>query len=945
MTTVNPPELLQWIAFCKKTGILALTRNGFTSSVFFKNGEVISFDTTDPANGWERLLTGKLTDDQMKATLTFRQKAAIGLPQAILAQGFLGESDLQELLKEHAKETIYDFCLWHDGDFHFNENGLDEKELVRIRLDVHPLLLEGARRSDEWKRIREAFPHEGLRLRLNESDRLSDSEKSAFEQRLQGLSPFQLVVLQLVDEGRPLGEIVKALPAGEFQVYFELFQMFQEGLIVIQDKAAEVQSQEQATAPEERPSEMAPSGPSALEWMDLRLWREMQNDLAEITGLTIATFDHPQHPVVDISNNHRICQLSQESAQGRKLCDFYCGKNLRKSFQTDDTLSYQCHNKLQCVILPLEVGDRRASILVGRSFLSPTDVAEFAKTDEMFHLEPRQLDQYAREAKGRSYKSLMGAGKVVKSFLQALGDQSEREKESKRRHYQLSTLLKVSSDFTSSASSREIQELLLITLGVLFEVNSGSLMLWEEDRREFVSRAAHGEFRDWIKGLTYSAHHPLVEQVQKAQAPRRFDIRSELSRAGFDSRISSLCLFPLFHGGQLEGLVNLFNVRLTDEEMEYIASFCGPLAWCLLGRSEPAPAPVPAAAPVAAAAPPTAASRQHLSLLNEFVQDISSVLDSEQLYDAILEKTAQIMRAERGSLMIYEREANALYVKAIKGLNKKLVEQLEIRPGEGVSGHVFKTRAPLLVKNIEKDERIAIRDRFQYNTKSFLSYPLLVRKECIGVLNLTDKPSGELFTEADLETLQGLGNYIAIVLERYKFHQESRSLRVESFTDHLTNLLNRRYFQQRLAEEIERAKRLRRELSLLMLDIDDFKYYNDTNGHLAGDEALKTTAKCIRESVRTVDVVARFGGEEFAVILPETDGQGAQLVAERIRAQVEKTHYFNQEAQPNQQFTISVGAATCPRDAATLAELIDCADKALYEAKFSGKNKVMVHNR
>ncbi|MFA5356792.1 MAG: diguanylate cyclase [Candidatus Omnitrophota bacterium] len=147
--------------------------------------------------------------------------------------------------------------------------------------------------------------------------------------------------------------------------------------------------------------------------------------------------------------------------------------------------------------------------------------------------------------------------------------------------------------------------------------------------------------------------------------------------------------------------------------------------------------------------------------------------------------------------------------------------------------------------------------------------------------------------------------------------------------DGLTGLFNRRYFNELIKLEFNRLKRTPSFLSLLMLDIDNFKSYNDTQGHQAGDALLKDAAKVFKNSVRNVDIVSRYGGEEFVVILPHTDKKSAQIIAERLRVQ---TGLFLPA-------TVSIGVATAPEDADDSVQLIEKADGALYQAKKSGKNK------
>jgi len=171
----------------------------------------------------------------------------------------------------------------------------------------------------------------------------------------------------------------------------------------------------------------------------------------------------------------------------------------------------------------------------------------------------------------------------------------------------------------------------------------------------------------------------------------------------------------------------------------------------------------------------------------------------------------------------------------------------------------------------------------------------------------------------------------------------TRELQKISTTDPLTQLLNRRYFQRRSQEEILRAQRHKSPLSLLMLDLDDFKHYNDTHGHPAGDSLLIAVSRGIREAVRNIDVVSRFGGEEFAILSPQTRTAEALIVAERVREAVQKHPFPHREKQPLGTISLSAGVATFPDQAASLQELLDNADRALYKAKGAGKNQVMLY--
>ncbi len=189
----------------------------------------------------------------------------------------------------------------------------------------------------------------------------------------------------------------------------------------------------------------------------------------------------------------------------------------------------------------------------------------------------------------------------------------------------------------------------------------------------------------------------------------------------------------------------------------------------------------------------------------------------------------------------------------------------------------------------------------------------------------------------DRLVLQAVASELVVAVDNSRLYKLTRTLAI---TDELTGLFNYRYLQQRLDEEIERARRYHKDLSLLMIDADDFKLFNDEYGHIAGDHALADLAHVLKTSTREVDVVARYGGEEFSIILPETDAAGAFVVAEKIREAVAEHPFKDIEDAPARQVTISVGLATFPTHAKDKETLLRLADDALYQAKSGGKNKV-----
>lgn len=203
-----------------------------------------------------------------------------------------------------------------------------------------------------------------------------------------------------------------------------------------------------------------------------------------------------------------------------------------------------------------------------------------------------------------------------------------------------------------------------------------------------------------------------------------------------------------------------------------------------------------------------------------------------------------------------------------------------------IAGWVAEQGEILLVRDIDTDPRLRrYAKQKRYKTSSFISMPLKADSRVIGVINVADKVAEtKIFTEEDSKYLSLLAHQTVAQIENIRLCEKLASLAI---TDALTGLFNHRYFQEGLNLEIARAKRYNRALSLIMLDIDSFKEYNDTYGHLEGDRVLKEIARIIQENIRQIDIPSRYGGEEFMIILPEADSEEARIVAERIRKEVE----------------------------------------------------------
>ncbi|MFN2494171.1 MAG: diguanylate cyclase, partial [Pyrinomonadaceae bacterium] len=242
--------------------------------------------------------------------------------------------------------------------------------------------------------------------------------------------------------------------------------------------------------------------------------------------------------------------------------------------------------------------------------------------------------------------------------------------------------------------------------------------------------------------------------------------------------------------------------------------------------------------------------------LTRFLERISST-EPDKTYLAILTHSKELLKAERASLMVFDEDRNEISLRAAVGLGTEESEVGPMRLGEGISGRVLESGLPIVVQNLETAAIAPAPAGRAYKTKSFISYPITIRGRKIGVLNVTDKMGGGTFDEVDLSLLEIIGPQIAVALERAEWQERATQFQLMSITDPLTGLLNRRYLEERLTEELNRSTRYGYPMSCLMIDIDDFKSYNDLNGHQAGDVALKITAHCLKAALRSADVACR----------------------------------------------------------------------------------------
>lgn len=498
----------------------------------------------------------------------------------------------------------------------------------------------------------------------------------------------------------------------------------------------------------------------------------------------------------------------------------------------------------------------------------------------------------------------------------------------KKKVDELSTLCSVSKTIGSSLNLEKVLNLIINEAAGALSADIGAIMLLDEATKELVPKVSFGLSQTSHHSLRYKLGESLVGWAAlRGEGVVVHDVMADLRYRPKDSlnyEIKSDICVPLIVQGKVIGVLTLAvgasKPHFTDDDLKLLNSIASQAAIAIYNTElyEKSEQKV-----------------RELTTLYEVSRAIASTLNLENVLNLAMKMINQLMNTKRCSILILDREGKEINARVSQGLPEEVIREIKIDDSESVLNFVLRTKQPILIKNLEDDMFFKTTSSGRYSTKSFMSVPLNIKEQVIGVINVTDKVDGTPFTDDDLKLLVTLANQIASDVENARLYEMA-------VTDGLTEIFNHKYFQQHLEKDIERAKRYREDVSLLMIDIDHFKRCNDTHGHQEGNKILKKVTAILKKSIREVDLLARYGGEEFAIILPCTPKNGAHEIAQRMRELVESTEFILNDRHVT--ITISVGVSTFPEDAGLQFELIKRADMALYHAKRTGRNRVVCYS-
>lgn len=323
--------------------------------------------------------------------------------------------------------------------------------------------------------------------------------------------------------------------------------------------------------------------------------------------------------------------------------------------------------------------------------------------------------------------------------------------------------------------------------------------------------------------------------------------------------------------------------------------------------------------------------------LQEITSLISGGRAQETIFESVLSCALQMLQAQAVFLITVDAGRIRKFARRVSTDGQlHNLERYELPGHAGISRWVLLEGQPVHVPDVGTDPRYhpSVDSLPGLRTAAVLAAPLKVREAVLGVLVGVNRIEGTPFDLHHLRILTLLANQTAIAIENGKLYRRAEQLAI---TDDLTQVYNFRFLKMALRREVKRAARFSQRFSVLMLDVDNLKRYNDQNGHLRGSEVLRMIAQIVVREARSIDLVAKYGGDEFVVILPQTSREGAWVLADRVKLAVETTAF---PLVPPGIITVSLGVATYPDNGITAGELLEGADIALYSAKQSGKNRV-----
>ncbi|MCM2359772.1 MAG: sensor domain-containing diguanylate cyclase [Geobacteraceae bacterium] len=332
---------------------------------------------------------------------------------------------------------------------------------------------------------------------------------------------------------------------------------------------------------------------------------------------------------------------------------------------------------------------------------------------------------------------------------------------------------------------------------------------------------------------------------------------------------------------------------------------------------------------------------EELRALVEIGKALTSSLDLQEILNVIMEKVSLLLKPHSWSLLLVDEASGDLVYEIAVSPAAERLKGVRLTRGEGVAGWVAMHGESRLIPDIRADGQFPPVSGYNVSPplRSVLCVPVKSKNRILGVVELVNTVQERCFDEADLTILSTIADYAAIAIENARYFQKVNELAI---TDGLTGLYNSRHLHNLLDYEVARASRYEADLSLVFIDLDHFKNVNDTYGHLVGSRLLTEVGNLVLRHIRKVDIAARYGGDEFVIVLPNISKAGAYRMSAKLRKLL-NGHVFLADEGFRINITASFGIASLPEDARTKIDLISLADKAMYEVKATSRDGIKMY--
>jgi diguanylate cyclase (GGDEF)-like protein len=333
---------------------------------------------------------------------------------------------------------------------------------------------------------------------------------------------------------------------------------------------------------------------------------------------------------------------------------------------------------------------------------------------------------------------------------------------------------------------------------------------------------------------------------------------------------------------------------------------------------------------------------QELAIFHDVAKALTSSLDLDSILQTIMEKMAEYFRPDTWSLLMIDHERDEMYFAIAVGTAAEALKNVRLKVGEGVAGYVAQHGERVIVPDVYSDPRFAKRidEMTRWETRSVVCFPLRSGSRVLGVIQLVNVDMDH-FGDQEIYFLQSLCDYAAIAIENARAVEKIQELTI---TDDCTGLFNARHLYKTLETEVYRSARFGYEFTVLFIDLDHFKYVNDTHGHLIGSKLLAEVGYLVKAHLRLIDYAFRYGGDEFVVLLPQTGKDAGLVVAKRLRDNL-RAGLFCRDEGLNLNVRASIGLATYPQDAKTPHDIIRQADEMMYLVKNTTRDNIGIAQR